>query len=65
VPLTDAVVPAAGLSPTEQRKLSPEQRQAILSAAAALAEGDYRTDSELTDFEAFGEEDRLPVSSTR
>jgi hypothetical protein len=30
-----------------------EQRQAILAAAAELAEQDYRDDKELTGFEAF------------
>jgi hypothetical protein len=33
-----------------------EQRQAILAAAADLAEQDYREDSELTGFDAFSEE---------
>jgi hypothetical protein len=42
---------------SELRKLPPEQRDAILEAAAALAEEEYRTRPELTDFEAFGEED--------
>jgi hypothetical protein len=41
----------------ELRKLSPEERDAILAAAAALAEEHYRNNPELTDFEAFGEED--------
>ena len=35
-----------------------EQRRAILAAAAALAEQDYRFDKELTGFEAFSEEER-------
>jgi hypothetical protein len=34
-----------------------EQRQAILAAAAAIAEEDYRSDLELTGFEAFSEEE--------
>ncbi|MBI1918487.1 MAG: hypothetical protein HYS12_27665 [Planctomycetes bacterium] len=41
----------------ELRKLPADQRDAILAAAAALAEDLYRNDPELTDFEAFGEED--------
>jgi len=41
----------------ELRKLPAEQRDAILEAAAALAEDIYRNNPELTDFEAFGEED--------
>ncbi len=35
-----------------------EQRQAILAAAAELAEPDYRSDKELTGFEAFSEEEQ-------
>ena len=34
-----------------------EQRQAVLAAAAEMAEEDYRTDRELTGFEAFSEEE--------
>lgn len=41
----------------ELRNLPADQRDAILKAAAALAEEIYRTDSQLTDFDAFGEED--------
>lgn len=41
----------------ELRKLPAEQRNAILEAAATLAEEIYRNDPQLTDFEAFGEED--------
>jgi hypothetical protein len=41
----------------ELRQLPPEQRDAILAAAAALAEEEYRTDAALTAFEAFGEAD--------
>ena len=35
-----------------------EQRQVILAAAAELAEQDYRSDKELTGFEAFSEEEQ-------
>ncbi len=41
----------------ELRKRPADQRDAILAAAAALAEEIYRNDPLLTDFEAFGEED--------
>jgi acyl-CoA reductase-like NAD-dependent aldehyde dehydrogenase len=48
----------------ELRALPPEQRAAILEAAAELAEEDYRNDPELTDFEAFGKEDLRGHSSS-
>jgi hypothetical protein len=51
-------VPAARLTPAELRRMPREQRQAVLAAAAAMAEQDYRTDQELTGFEAFSEEER-------
>jgi mRNA-degrading endonuclease RelE of RelBE toxin-antitoxin system len=41
----------------ELRKLPAEQRNAILEAAATLAEDIYRHDPSLTEFEAFGEVD--------
>jgi hypothetical protein len=41
----------------ELRKLSKDQREAILAAAAALAVSDYRSDPELTAFEAFSKDD--------
>jgi hypothetical protein len=44
-------------SAAELRRLPPEQRDAILAKAAAMAESDYRLDRNLTDFEAFGEAD--------
>jgi len=46
------------------RHLPEAERDAILSAAAEMAEADYRTDRELTDFEAFGEEDLHGDSSS-
>ncbi|HTU93338.1 MAG TPA: hypothetical protein VMF69_24875 [Gemmataceae bacterium] len=49
---------AAGVSPSELRKMPREQRQAILAAAAERAEQDYRADKELTGFDAFSEEER-------
>lgn len=48
---------------TELRKLPPEQRNAILEAAAALAEEEYRNDAELTAFEAFSKDDLYGDSS--
>lgn len=42
---------------SELRKLPPAERDAILEAAAALAEAEYRNNPELTDFEAFGKDD--------
>jgi len=44
------------------RKLPREERQAVLAAAAALAEADYREDKELTGFAAFSEEVRTPLA---
>jgi hypothetical protein len=52
-----ALVAATHLSPRELRTMPREQRQAILATAAELAEQDYRTDKELTGFEAFSEEE--------
>jgi hypothetical protein len=42
---------------SELRKLSREQRDAILEAAAAKAEDEYKRSTELSDFDAFGPED--------
>ena len=42
---------------SELRKLPAEQRDAILEAAAIRAEVDYRTDRNLTAFEAYGKDD--------
>jgi hypothetical protein len=42
---------------SELRKLPLEERNAILEAAAALAEDEYRNNPELTAFEAFGKDD--------
>jgi hypothetical protein len=57
--LNDAPSPVLPVRPTpaELRRMPREQRQAILAAAAALAENDYRTDKELTGFNAFSEEE--------
>ena len=48
----------------ELRKLPPEQRDALMEAAAALAEEDYRNNPELTAFEAFGKDDVYGDSSS-
>ena len=48
---------------SELRKLPPDQRDAILTAAAEQAEEDYRNDADLTAFEAFGTS-RLLVKNT-
>jgi Zn-dependent peptidase ImmA (M78 family)/transcriptional regulator with XRE-family HTH domain len=45
------------MSPSALRKLPRDQRDAILAAAARKAEHEYVHIPELTDFEAFGEED--------
>ncbi len=50
-------VPAARPTPGELRRMPREQRQAVLAAAAAMAEQDYRFDKDLTGFEAFSEEE--------
>jgi hypothetical protein len=42
----------------ELRAMPRDQRQAILAAAAELAEEDYRSDKDLTGFEAFIEEEQ-------
>lgn len=50
------IVPAR-VTPSELRRMPREERQAVLAAAAVLAEQDYRDDKELTGFEAFSEEE--------
>jgi hypothetical protein len=50
-------VVGARITPGELRKMPREQRQAILAAAAEIAEQDYRSDKELTGFDAFSEEE--------
>jgi hypothetical protein len=42
--------------PIELRKLPRHVQESILSASARLAEREYRTNRDLTDFEAFAEE---------
>ena len=53
----EAKVVVAKMPASELRQMPREQRQAILAAAAELAEEDYRTDKELTGFQAFSEEE--------
>ena|SRR3990167_4845665 len=58
-PVRPEVLPVAAprVTPGELRRMPREQRQAILAAAAALAEQDYHSDKDLTGFEAFSEEE--------
>jgi len=57
--MNQKITPGAGKrwKASELRKMSREQRDAILEAAATQAEEDYRNDPELTAFEAFGKDD--------
>jgi hypothetical protein len=60
----NATVPAVRRwTAAELRKLPAAERDAILEAAAALAENDYRNDPRLTAFEAFGKDDLHGESS--
>jgi hypothetical protein len=52
-----STIDTAQITPGELRKMPREERQAILAAAAELAEKDYRDDKELTGFDAFSEEE--------
>ena len=49
----------------ELRRLPPAERDAIMEAAAVLAEAEYRDNPELTAFEAFGKDDLYGDSSSR
>lgn len=51
------------LSPLELRKLPQDERESILSAQAELAAPLYRSLTELSEFEAFSEDD-LHVDSS-
>jgi hypothetical protein len=55
--------PAKAPTAADLRRLPADQRDAILAAAADLAEADYRGDAALTAFEAFGPEDLYGDSS--
>ncbi len=48
----------------ELRKLPAAERDAIMQAAAALAEGEYRNNPDLTAFDAFGKDDLYGDSSS-
>jgi hypothetical protein len=63
MPKTKRDRPAPNWTAAELRRLPPAERDAILAAAAERAEADYRRDRDLTDFEAFGEEDLYGDSS--
>ena len=47
----------------ELRKLPSAERDAIMEAAAAVADNEYRNNPELTAFEAFGKDDLYADSS--
>ena len=59
----DVALPPKHLSARELRRLSAAERDAILSAAAHHAENEYRTNRQLTQFEAFGDNDLHGESS--
>jgi hypothetical protein len=50
-------VPAKRIGPRELRRLLPAERDANLIAAAKDAEAEYRTNRDLTAFEAFRRHD--------
>ena len=58
-----STIPPKTLTASELRRLPAAQRDAILAAAAAKAEAEYRTNPELTSFEAFGRDDLHGESS--
>jgi hypothetical protein len=54
---TASNMPTKTWTAAELRALPPDQRDAVLEIAAALAEKDYRNDPQLTAFDAFGKDD--------
>jgi acyl-CoA reductase-like NAD-dependent aldehyde dehydrogenase len=52
------------LTAVELRKLPAERRDAIMEAAAALAEDEYHANAELSAFDAFGKDDLHGDSSS-
>jgi acyl-CoA reductase-like NAD-dependent aldehyde dehydrogenase len=58
------IVAKKRLTAAELRRLPATERDAILQAAAALAEQEYRTNPALTAFEAFGKDDLYGESSS-
>lgn len=63
MPSAESEPTARNWTASELRKLPPEQRNAILEAASRLAVDLYTLDPQLTDFEAFGEDDLYVDSS--
>ncbi len=59
-----AAEPRKRWTAAELRKLPAAERDAIMAAAAALAEAEYRANPELTAFDAFGKEDLYGESSS-
>jgi len=57
MPTSKLQSPKRPWTPAELRRLPANERDAILSAAAASAQQDYQTDPQLTAFNAFGQED--------
>ena len=55
---------ARNWSAADLRKADAATRDAVLEAAAAQAAEDYRSDTGLTDFEAFGKDDLHGGSSS-
>jgi hypothetical protein len=49
--------PLGYVSAADVMKLPAEEREALLANAARLAQDEYETNPDLTDFEAYGEED--------
>jgi hypothetical protein len=62
-PATSPSAPDKRWSAAELRKLAPAERDAILAEQAACLADEYRTNPELTAFEAFGDEDLYVDSS--
>jgi hypothetical protein len=60
---SDAPITGKRWTASELRKLPPAERDAIMRAAAALAEQEYRSNAELTAFEASGKDDLYGASS--
>ena len=54
---TTSVTVAKRWTPAELRRLPAHEREVVLQAAAELAEPEYRTNPELTAFEALGKDD--------
>lgn len=54
---TTAITGAKRWTAAELRRLPAHEREAVLQAAAQQAEDEYRTNRELTAFEALGKDD--------